>query len=287
MVLAALSVGIGAISAGLGFAQSQQSNAAAKKAAREADRQAKQNYKDQLEYQEASDKYANWVAEINTITSNTEKNYAYWAQQVNYRQSLSYVNQLRNYEIVRSTTQLDLIRRTRAAAGADFVLQSEALSAQLMEAGMADEVSYMQYLHQSVKARAAMRGEREGNSIDRLAMDYARQAGDQRTLMDLQQGFREGQFTREQAAQVAQYVGRYTSQQEYQKQPYQDPIPPFAPLPTITMPQAPSITGGPPPTISPQTTSAFLNGATALLSGINTGLGVYQGLKGLTTGGKV
>jgi hypothetical protein len=284
--LAGIAAGVGLVSGGLSFLQGSQQSSAARSAAKAANEQALQNYKDQLEYQKASDTYAKWVTEVNTTTTNTEKNYAYWAEGVNYRQNLGYVNQLRNYEVVKSVTQLDLMRRTRASAGADYVQQSQALSDQLQQASMADAVSYMQYMHQSIRARSAIQGEREGLSVDRLVMDYARQAGDQQTLLAIGAGFREGQFTREQGAQVAQYISRYNSQTEYQKQMYQDPLPPFAPLPTLTLPQAPSMTGAAPITSVP-TSNAFLNGASSALSGINTGLAIYGQLKQYTTGGKV
>jgi hypothetical protein len=123
--------------------------------------------------------------------------------------------------------------------------------------------------------------EQEGNSVDRLVNDYSRQLGDYASLQQINQKLRERQYTRAQAGQVAQYLDRWNSQQFYEEQPYMDPLPPFAPLPTLVMPPPPSMTGAPP--TRPSGGAYGLNIATGILGGIQTGIGVYQGMKGLNT----
>ena len=50
------------------------------------------------------------------------------------------------------------------------------------------------------------------------ANDYARQVGDMATMQQLNQQFRDRQFTRESAGQIATYLNRYNSQQLYEEQ---------------------------------------------------------------------
>lgn len=268
---------VGAISAGLGvlsFATGQKADAA--RAAQE-----RQNYEDQIRFQQANDKYAKWMAQINAKITTTEKQYKYWAETVNYNQNLAYVNQLRNYEVVKGIRQAGQVAKTRTSALADYSLQAQALSAQLQEQATADAVSYMQFVHQGVKARGTlMATEREGKSMDRLIGDYARQVEDFQTIQRINRNFRENQYTRQQAGQVAQYLSRYSSQQFYEKQPYQDPLPPFQPLPTLVMPQAPSMTGG-----APANTSG-INTFSNILGSVNAGLGLYGQLSQFTSSGR-
>jgi hypothetical protein len=100
------------------------------------------------------------------------------------------------------------------------------------------------------------------------------------TIQQINSKFRDRQYTREQAGQIAQYLSRYNSQQFYQQQPYQDPIRPFAPMPTLVMPPPPSMTGA-----GPSAAAANLNTASAIMGGIQTGFSTYSMLKGLTGGG--
>ncbi len=243
--------------------------------------QAKQNYKDQKRFQQANAKYAEFSADIQRRSQDVGNQYQYWQQLVNYNQNLSYVNQLRNFELSKAIIQADFVERTRSAAMADYSLQSQALSDALGQQAMADAVSYQQYMVQGLKARAALvAGGQEGQSVDRYVSDFSRQVGDQATLLEINQGFREGQYTRQQAAQVAGYVSQYNSQQFYQLAPYQTPIKPFAPLPTLVMPPPPSMTGAGP---SGQAgTINFLNNA---LGAIGTGISTWQGLQQFTAGG--
>jgi hypothetical protein len=97
-------------------------------------------------------------------------------------------------------------------------------------------------------------------------------------LQQINQGIRTRQYTREQAGQVAQYLSRWNSQTFYQEQPYMDPLPPYAPLPTIMMPPAPTMTGAP-----PSAAAGALNIGTAVLGGLQTGLNAWQSMTKLNT----
>jgi len=156
----------------------------------------------------------------------------------------------------------------------DFALQSQALNEGIREQASADAVSYYQYVQQGIRARSAvLANETEGASADRIYQDYARQIGDMQTLQQINQKFRDRQYTREQAGQIAQYISRYNSQQFYTQQPYQDPIKPFAPLPTLVMPQPPSMTGA-----GPSRAAANIEAASAVFGGINSGINTYTSL---------
>lgn len=269
-IVGALSVGLGALSF---FNQQRGDQAQAK--------QRQQDYKDQLRFQEANDVYARWTANINAQITDGEKQYRFWSETINYNQNLAYVNQLRNYELVKSIRQAQQVGNTRTAALSDYSLQAKALSAQLQEQATADAVSFMQFAHQGMKARGTlMASEQEGRSMDRMIGDYARQVEDFQTIQQINRNFRENQYTRQQAGQVAQYLSKYNSQQFYERQPYQDPLPPFQPLPTLVMPQPPSMTGAAPMNVS------GINTMSNLLGSVNTGLGLYQQIKPFTSSGK-
>ena len=234
--------------------------------------QQKQNYEDALRFQKVSDKYARWNSKISARVANTSAKYKYFTELVAYNQDKGYINQLRNYELVKAINQAKVVRETRTSAMSDFTLQSQALNEGIREQASADAVSYYQYVQQGIRARSAvMANETEGASADRIYRDYDRQIGDMQALQQINQKFRDRQYTREQAGQIAQYVSRYNSQQFYTQQPYQDPIKPFAPLPTLVMPQAPSMTGA-----GPSAAAANINTLSSILGGINTGMSTYS-----------
>jgi len=267
----AIGIALGLGQMGMGIAGASAQNASQQQA-----------YKDALKFQRVSDKYAKWSSKINARIANTQSKYRYWAETVNYNQNLSYVNQLRNYELVKAYRQADVVRRTRTSAMSDFSLQSQALSEGIREQAAQDAVSAYQYAHQAMKAQSqVVASGQEGASVDRLVNDYARQLGDFQALQQINQNFRERQYTREQAGLVANYLSRYNSQQFYEPAPYQDPVRPFAPLPTLVMPQPPSMTGA-----GPSQAAANLTMGNAVLGGINTGLSVWQGLQQFTSSGK-
>jgi hypothetical protein len=112
--------------------------------------------------------------------------------------------------------------------------------------------------------------------VDRIVNDYARQLGDYETLQSINRGLRTRQYTREQAGQVAQYLNRWNSQQFYEEQPYIDPVPPFAPLPTLLTPAPPSMTGA-----GPSGAAAALNIGTALMGGVQSTLSMAGAVRGL------
>jgi len=245
-----------------------------------------QNYKDAKRFQRANDRFANWQARFNAKLSNTNSKYQYWAETVNYNQQKSYVNSLRNYETIRAIRQAETVAETRANAMAAYIGDSQAISNAYQEADIQDSVGRMQYRWRALQARASVQAlEQEGNSVDRIISDYSRQLGDYETLQNINAGLRQRQYTREQAAQIAQYISRYNSQKFYDEQPYMDPLPPLAPLPTLVMPQPPSMTGAPP---TRPTSNLGLNIATGVLNGVQAGLGAYSTVKGLSTptGGK-
>lgn len=267
----AISGAMGGAQMGMGMAGARAQNA-----------QQKQTYKDQLKFQRVSDKYARWSARINTRISNAQSKYRYFAELVNYNSNLNYVNSLRNFELAKAYRQAEVVRFTRTAAMADYAQQAQALSEGIREQASQDAVAAYQYAHQAMKAQAAVVATgQEGASVDRLINDYARQLGDFESLKQINQNFRERQYTREQASLVAGYLSKYNSQQFYEPAPYQDPIRPFAPLPTLMMPQPPSMTGA-----GPSQAAANLSMGNAVLGGINTGLSVWQGLQQFTSSGK-
>ena len=144
---------------------------------------------------------------------------------------------------------------------------------------MQEAVAMQQYRWRALQARASVQAmNQEGRSIDRIVNDYARQEGDYATLMDINQRLRTRQYSREQAASVAQYLSRWNSQPFYEEQPYIDPIPPFAPLPTLLTPPPPSMTGS-----GPSAGAAVLNIGTSILGGIQTGISMAGQLNALKT----
>lgn len=242
-----------------------------------------QNWKDQKRFQRVSDQFANWQARFNAELSNTNSKYRYWAETVNYNQQKSYVNALRNTEKIKAIRQAEVVYQTRANAMGSYVSNSQALSQQFEEMEMQDAVALQQYNWRSLQARASVQAlEQEGISVDRIVNDYSRQQGDYASLQQINKGLRTRQYTRAQAGQIAQYLERWNSQQFYDEQRYQDPLPPLAPLPTLVMPQPPSMTGAAP---TRPANNLGLNIANDVLGGINAGLNMYSGLGGLKTPG--
>jgi hypothetical protein len=248
-------------------------------------------YKDAKRFQRASQEYAEWSAQFQAKYEDLGNQYAYWQQTLNWNQQRSYIQSLRNIELIKAIKQAQVVRDTRAGAARDYMLQSEALGDALQEEATRDSIAIHQYHAQAAKIGAeAIAVGQSGSSIDRMVGDYARQAGDLRVITQINQGFRQRQFNREQAGQIAGYLSQYNSQEFYEKQPYLDPIKPFPPLPTLIIPPPPSSTGpGPsaPAMIRPGNTSSsgasFLNAANSIMGGIQTGLGAWQNLSKFTS----
>jgi len=239
----------------------------------------KQEHVNQVAYKKASDQYAQWSAGMQAKQANANNQYQYWQQTVNYNQSLVYTNQMRNFELSKAIVNADEIARARSSSGAEYARNSQAMSEAFAQASMADAVAMFQYQVQAVKSASAIGASgQEGNSIDRRMNDYARQLGDMETMKQINQGFKNRQYTREQASVVSDYLNKYNSQQFYQQQEYMDPIAPFAPLPTLINPPGPSMVGGAPST----GTAAF----GAVLGAVGTGFNTYNSLNSYTNSGK-
>ena len=241
-----------------------------------------QEYKNQKAFQEANSKFASWQAGFNARISDANKQHDYWKDTVNYNREFAWTNSLRNVELNRSIAQAELVAETRAAAGASYVRDSEAISQQYAEASMQEAVAAKQYKWRSLQARASAQVlNQEGASVDRIINDYSRQEGDYLTLMDINTKLRGRQYTRTQAGQIASYISNWNSQSFYEEQPYMDPLAPFAPLPTLITPAPPTYTGG-----APSKATALLNVGAGILGGATTALGISK-LGGMTPGGKV
>jgi hypothetical protein len=237
----------------------------------------KQDYRNQRAFQDANGRFAQWQAGFNARVTDANAQYKYWADTVNYNQQKAYTNALRNFELIKSVRQAEVVGQTRAAAGAAFVQDSDAVSQAYQEASMQEAVAMQQYRWRALQARASVQAmNQEGRSVDRIVNDYARQEGDYMTLMDINQRLRTRQYNREQAAQVSQYLNRWNSQQFYEEQPYIDPIPPFAPLPTLLTPPPPSMTGS-----GPSAGAAALNIGTSILGGVTSAYSMQNQINAL------
>lgn len=266
VVIDPFSLAFGVANAGLGILGAGASNAAQR-----------QDYENQKAFQSANAQFAQWQAGFNARVTDANAQHKYWAETVNYNQQLAYTNSLRNFELVKSIRQAEVVGQTRAAAGAAYIQDSEALSQQYQEASMQEAVAMQQYRWRALQARASVQAMgQEGRSVDRIVNDYARQLGDYETLQSINRGLRTRQYTREQAGQVAQYLNRWNSQQFYEEQPYIDPVPPFAPLPTLLTPAPPSMTGA-----GPSGAAAALNIGTALMGGVQSTLSMAGAVRGL------
>ena len=239
----------------------------------------RQEHANNLARQKASDEFATWSASNQAKTADLNNSYNYWQQQINYGQDLAYANQARNFELAKAINQAEVVARTRASAGASFAQESQALVDNFQQQAMADAVSLMQYKQQALRSAASVTAAgREGASVDRYVNDYARQVGDMETMRQLNQQFRDRQFTRDSAGQIATYLNRYNSQQLYEEQQVFDPIAPFPPLATLVNPAGPSFTGA-----APNAGTAFLGSA---LGAAQAGLGTYTSLSGIANSGK-
>jgi hypothetical protein len=242
----------------------------------------RQDYVNQKAFQGANSKYASWQAGFNKRVTDANAQHNYWQETVNFNQNLAYSKSLQNYELLKEINQAEVVGQTRAAAGANFVASSDALSQQMGEAAMQDAVAYQQYQVAALKARGTMlASDQEGNSIDRLVNDYARQVGDYQSIQTINEGLRTRQYNRQQAGQVAQYLSQYNSQSFYEAQPHMEPIAPFAPLPSLLAAPSPTMTGA-----APSGGATALNIGTSILGGVQTGLSINAQLAQYRSSGK-
>tara|TARA_B100000214_G_scaffold351661_1_gene306238 strand:+ start:693 stop:1568 length:876 start_codon:yes stop_codon:yes gene_type:complete len=236
----------------------------------------KQEHANQVAYKAAQDEYSAWNASLQAKTSNLNKKYKYFQDQVNWGQQNNYVASLRNFELSKAIAQADVVRDTRVSAGVDYVRQSDALNAANAEQAMSDAMSLFHYKTQALRmAASAMAG--GTGMVDRIQNDYQMQLGNQSTIMAINKGFRDRQLSREQAGAIAGYLEKFNSQQFYQMQEYQDPLRPFAPLPTLVGAVPPSMVGG-----APSATAAFLSSA---IGAVGAGINTYGTLSKYTAGG--
>ena len=245
-----------------------------------ANRQAQQQkYISDLAFQNANNRFSIWQAGFNAKVQDANKQNQFWRETFNYNQQRTFVNSQRNVELLREADQAEVVFENRAASSAAFVNDSAALSDQLAEAEMASAVAQQQYQWRALSARASVQALNvEGNSVDRIVNNYAFQLGDQMSLAAIESDLRNRQYSRAQAGQVAQYLSRWNSQTFYEGQEFQDPIAPFAPLPTLITPPPPTRTGAPP------SNAAFaMNVGTGLLGGVTTGFNTYSTMKRLQT----
>lgn len=265
MPLDPVSLGVAAVSTGLGFFQSQTQDAARR-----------QDYLNQRAYQDASAEFNQWQAGFNAKASNVNSQYNYWSQQVNWGQEMAYVSQMRNYDLAMEIAQAEKVGEARVGAGVNYAINSEALQARLAEEGMQRAFAMQQYQYRVLQQSSAFRASlNEGQSSDRIVNDFARQAGDYATLQQINQDLSERQYTRNQLAQVTEYLNQYNSQDFFEAQQRFDPIMPYPPLPALLNPPGPTMTGAAP------ASTPGLNFATAALGGVNTYLGTAAQIKQL------
>lgn len=263
--ITAISLAFGAANAGLGAAKGAAGGAARA-----------QQHLTQTTFQKVNDEFASWQATFNAKVNDLNSQYKYWTDTVNFNQQLAYSKSLQNVELIREIRQAELVRDTRAAAGSSYILDSEAITAAYSENSTREAVALQQYQWRSLQARASVQAMgMEGNSVDRLVNQYHRQESDYKTISAINSRIRERQYTREQAGAMAKYLSQYNSQQFYEKAVVFDPIPPFAPLPTMIQPAAPSMVGG-----GPSGMATALDMATGVMAGAQAGLSMYSALGG-------
>ncbi|MEB3320177.1 MAG: hypothetical protein VKI63_04475, partial [Cyanobium sp.] len=117
MVVDPFSIAFGAVNAGMGILGGITSYQAQK-----------QDYMNQRAFQNANSQFSQWQAGFNARVTDANAQHKYWAETVNYSQQLAYTKSLRNFELIKSVRQAETVAQTRAAAGAAFVQDSQAVS---------------------------------------------------------------------------------------------------------------------------------------------------------------
>jgi hypothetical protein len=261
-----ISAGVAVVSTGLNLFKGAQESAAAK-----------QDYLNQSTFQQVNNQFAQWQAGQNRRFSDANAQHQFWGQQVQYQQQLGYVHQLHSFELAKQINQANVVRDSRAAAGAEFIGNSQAASNRLQEVAMQAAVAQQQYSWRTLQARASVQAmDAEGLSVDRLINNYAKQAGDYNTIAQINEGLQRNQFNREQTALVGRHLSEWNSQQFYTPTTYIEPIEPFAPMPALMQPAAPSMTG-----TGPSGGAAGLRIGSALLGGANTYMSSAAAIKAL------
>ena len=236
----------------------------------------KQNYVNQVAFQNATSEFNWWNANRTAQITDLNNDYAHWAQQIGHRNNLAQVQSNRNFEFAKEIAQAEVVAQTRASAGASYLVNADAIAAQLEERGMQESMALMMQKRRALQANASVQAMgQEGKSLDAFERDYAFQLGEYATIASINEGIRNNQYRREQYGNIANYLSQYNSQTFYEPQQFIDPIAPFAPLPTLVNPPPPSFTGGSPANMS------GLNAATSVLGGINTAVGIGNSISKL------
>ena len=249
---------------GMGFLQGQYAGAAKR-----------QQYANDVAYKEAMDEYSGWAAELQAKQTNINQDYAYWGERLNYGQQVSHAYNLRAVELSKSIAQADLVAETRTAAGANYINKASAIQARHEQEAMSEAMAMFHTKVQALRNRASIGalGANGVGMVDALQRDQQRQVGNKATISQINQQFRDGQYTRDQAGAVAGYLKEFNSQEFYEVQEIMDPLPPFPPMPALVGAVPPSMVGS-----APSSSAAFLS---SVAGGFNAGLNTYVGLKSI------
>ena len=270
MFIDPISIGLGVASAGLNWMSS-----------RNKDRARQQNYVNQVAYQDATTEFNQWQSGFNARTADFNNQYSYWGETLNYNQQNIYSKQLTNYQFARELQQAQNVLDNRVSSAQQYGLTQEALQASLMERGMQEAVALQQYQYRALQASAAFRASaQEGKSMDRYVRNFARQVGDANSISMINAGLRTKQYKRDQMSAITRFMTQYNSQNFYVKSPIQEPVMPFAPLPTMVTPPGPTMRGAAP------TSNTWMDAGTAVLGGANTFLDTAQQVRNLGWGAK-
>ena len=262
-----LITGLSLAQAGMGFLQGQYAHAAQK-----------QKYANDVAYKEAMDEYSGWAAGMQAAQTNINQDYSYWVERLNYGQQVSHAYNLRAVELSKSIAQADLVAETRTAAGANYINKASAIQARHEQEAMSEAMAMFHTKVQGLRNRASIGalGANGVGMVDALQMDVQRQVGNKATISQINQKFRDGQYTRDQAGAVAGYLKDFNSQKFYEMQEIMDPLPSFPPIPALVGAVPPSMVGS-----APSSSAAFLS---SVAGGFNAGLNTYVGLKGVENG---
>ena len=166
----------------------------------------------------------------------------------------------RNFEQLRANQQDELMRINRLMADNAYANDIAALNARLMQ----EQAAASQETQKGAIAGAKARGEiiasgRLGNTVDNLVADFYRQQAqfDYATSQNL--AFTGTQVQLQKQGVAAERGSRIASQQPYLQQPVLDPLEPIY--------QA-----------KPSMTPFLLQGASAVLGGVQTGMSTYKNL---------
>ena len=187
-----------------------------------------------------------------------------------------HANSLRNVELMRSVSQAEVVRDTRAVQVHRLCWTRKPLG------------SHMQKRQCKIQLRCSninggrYKRERQFKARELLAKALIALSiitrGKEAIIepFNANQGLRERQYDRSQTARIAKYISQYNSQQYYEQADVFDPIAPFPPLPTMMLPPAPSMRG------RASAGAAILSGAGAVLGGINAAYGMQAQIDQIT-----